>query len=60
VEDGFRAPSLLFDQMPQSGSVQTGQYRYFKYRVVTDPIGPRSKAQALDIKFTLTPTGLFA
>ena len=57
VDDGFRTPTLLLDQHPQSGHVDLGGYQYYKYLVSVDPPGPRSKAAPIDIKFVLTPTG---
>ena len=56
VDEGFRSPVLLLDQSPQTGLVDTAHYTYYKYSVSV----PRSNGAvtpAVDIKFTLTPTG---
>ena len=55
VDEGFRAPSTLLDQVPQTGYVGTSQYTYYKYAVSVPHTGGAS-SPALDIKFSLTPT----
>lgn len=59
VDDGFQSPTLLIDQLPASGSVSQGGYRYFMYYVSIDPPGPNSRAEPLALQFLLTPTGTY-
>lgn len=55
VDEGFQSPITLLDQSPQSGIVATGRYVYYSYSV---NIQPWSGSPPLDIKFTLTSTGM--
>lgn len=58
VDDGFLSPTLLIDQMPQSGQVDIGGYQYYKYFVSVEPPSAHSKSIPLAIKFILTPSGI--
>lgn len=57
VDEGFRSPVTLIDQMPQSGHVADAAYTYYKY-AISVPQGPSSGSPPTNIKFTLTPTGM--
>ena len=53
VDEGFQAPTALLDQLPQTGAVLTGQYKYYAYLVNV------KSSEPISIKFTLTPTGTY-
>lgn len=58
VDEGFLSPVTLIDQAPQSGFVATSDYSYYKYSISVPQGSGGEELPPVDIKFTLTPTGM--